>query len=155
MGISTLVGQADGTTDAAAMYCNTTGWMIGPVWEAPDAPEQIEAFLAWLSETGVPASLRVTLALDGPDGLYRDGRDVRQWRDTDLEKIISHWRGENTSDDGWLLDPYECACGPGHTHLGENGETARHGECVYEKQGCACTTWKPGNKAAASAAESE
>jgi hypothetical protein len=154
MGVRTLVGQADGTTDAAAMYCSTTGVMVGPIFEAPDAAEQIDSFVKWL-DSGAWRPIARELGFVPLTALGGTGDDPRCWTDDALMALVSRWRAVAVGDDGWLLDPFECACGPGHTHMGERGETARHGECVYEKQGCACTTWTPGNKAAALAAEGD
>ena len=151
MGVRTLVGIADGSTEAAAMYCSTSGFMVGPIFEAHDAAEQIEAFLKWLG-SGAWRKFARENGMEPITTLGGTGDDPRCWKDGDLESLIKEWRDKFVGDDGWLLDPFECACGKGHTHMGERGETARYGECVYEKQGCECTTWIPGNKAAAAAA---
>lgn len=158
MGVRMLVGEADGGRKAAAMYDSSSGWMVGPLFESEDADEQIDAFVQWLSEHG--AGLREKLALqDAPRGILgMDGRDPRHWLDPELERIVKHWRSLFVGDDGWLMDVYECGCGSGHHHLGESGETARHGECVYarsENNPCGCRTWRPGNEAARRAAEGE
>jgi hypothetical protein len=145
MGVRVLVGKADGHTDAAAMYCSTSGWMVGPIFEAHDAPNQIEAFLEWLSAIGWTKEIRDELGLGQPR-LGSDGRDPREWQDADLEKLVNHWRRDYVGDDGWLLDSFDCSCG--HHHLGEDGETARNGECAS----CPCEIWTPGNRAAEIAA---
>lgn len=152
MGVSVLAGTADGTNTAAAMYCNTTGWMVGPIFEAPDAVEQIEAFLAWLGR-GVGLTLRSQLNLGEPRAGAL-GTDPREWDDGALERLVRHWRSLYVGEDGWLLDDMECACGKGHHHLDEDGATAR-GEAAQECASCDCREWKPGNQAAAAAAKED
>lgn len=105
MGVRTLIGEADGTKRAAAMYDSVSGWMIGPIWEADDAPEQIEAFLQWMRQLGpVSAIENGTLVLDASDLPYptRDETDARCWPDSGLKKIIAHWRKLYVDDEGWL-----------------------------------------------------
>ncbi len=57
MGVSVLSGGANeageyaGGNTSAVMYCNTSGWAFGPVFESR---EQAEEFMAWLSERGFP-----------------------------------------------------------------------------------------------------
>lgn len=153
MGVSVLVGHADGTTDAAAMFCSTTGFMVGPIFEAPDAGEQIESFLDWLG-SGAWRPFARENGLEAITALGGSGDDARCWKDGDLADLIAHWRATYVGDDGWLLDPYECTCGPGHTHMGEQGETARYGECV-NAPACSCASWTPANRAAVAAAEGD
>jgi hypothetical protein len=158
MGVSTLVGEADGTTHAAAMYCNTSGWMVGPIWEAPDAEDQVEAFLAWMG-SGRWRSAVESLAIRATP--YLDSNDVRQWDDGDLGKLISYWRHNYVGEDGWLLDPYACTCD--HHHMGEDGEHVRAGACEQFASSpdtttnlpCPCTAWTPGNRAAELAAKED
>lgn len=148
MGVSTLIGTADGTSHAAVMYCNTTGWPVGPVFEAADAEDQIDAFQKWLGENPlgeVSASIGRELVQR-----FRDGRDPRDWSDADLAVLVSYWRGIYV-EDGWLADSFSCACG--HHHLGPDGEYAREDldGCVT----CSCTEWRPGNRAAEVEAKKE
>lgn len=46
MGVRIL--QGDGTYDGAVLYCSTTMWAFGPVFEDR---EQAQAFLDWLDPT--------------------------------------------------------------------------------------------------------
>lgn len=148
MGVTTLIGTADGTNHAAVMYCDTSGWPVGPIFEAPDAEEHIAAFLEWLgASAGGP--VRAVLGVRGH--VSGDGTDPRHWEDGDLGVLVSHWRQTYVGEDGWLLDAYECECG--HHHLGPDGELFRGNVdgCVT----CSCTEWKPGNRAAQVEADKE
>ena len=143
MGVSTLIGTADGSNHAAVMYCNTTGWPVGPVFEAPDAEDQIDAFVKWLEANP-----------GGQDALapnYGDGTDPRHYGDAEVALLVSQWRGVYVGEDGWLADSFECKCG--HHHLGPDGEYAR--EDVDGCVTCSCTEWKPGNRAAEVEAKKE
>lgn len=152
MGVRTLIGEADGTTHAAMMYCSASGWSVGPIFEAPDAEDHIEAFQAWLREhrwysvrrdvfrnPDLPGDAEVS-AFMGEVGLRGDGDDPRDWSDAALQRLVTYWRSVYVGGDGWLLDPLDCSCG--HHHLaGDDGEDAG---CAS----CACATWTPGNRAA-------
>jgi hypothetical protein len=148
MGVRTLIGTADGGSHAAAMFDSSSGWAFGPVFEAEDAEDQIEAFVGWLSSGGAFA-VRAELRLESP--VIGDGRDPREWPDAALKALIGRWRSDFVGADGWLLDTFECACGKGHHHLGEDGGTARSGECAA----CPCVSWEPGNRGAELAAAHE
>jgi hypothetical protein len=149
MGVRTLVGEADGATHAAAMYCSTSGWMVGPIFEAPDAEDQIEAFLAWLQA----GRWRAWSAETGRRPRIGDGGDPREWDDGELERLVQLWRADHVGEDGWLFDPFLCHCG--HHHLGEDGEYTRgEGECADGPR-CLCERWNPGNKAAEAAAKED
>jgi hypothetical protein len=136
MGVRVLSGETGGGTRAAAMYCSTTGWMIGPLWEGEDAAEQVEQFCRWLKLKGWIGALLV--ALRGRFA-FQDGTDPRHWPDCDLERLVAYWRDRYVDDGGWLYDPRLCACGHPHD---EDGCTAS----------CKCPAWRPGNPAAEDAA---
>lgn len=103
MGVRLLIGEYDGTTTAAAMVDSASGWMIGPVWEADDAPEQIEGFLDWLRRLQF-MSKSEDIGLDRHElpAIGHDGDDPRQWPDKGLEKLVAYWRRTFTGDDGLL-----------------------------------------------------
>lgn len=107
MGISTLIGIADGTTPAAAMYCNTTGRMVGPIWEAEDAPDQIEAFLEWVRcYSFIPLTEEIELGSgDVPSPEHDQSNDVRVWPAWGLDKLVKYWRAQYVGDDGLLRLP--------------------------------------------------
>lgn len=94
MGVSTLVGTADGTTPAAAMYDNTTGQMIGPIWEGDDAEEQIDEFMEWMRLCSfVPLSEAIGLrTMDVPGPEWDLPGDPRVWPDSGLTKLVTYWR---------------------------------------------------------------
>lgn len=99
MGVRLLIGEADGTTPAAAMYDSASGWMVGPVWEADDAPEQIEGFLDWLRKLQF-MSRAEAIGLDSgdlPDPTRGDGSDPREWPDSGLEKLVVYWRRQHAA----------------------------------------------------------
>jgi len=108
MGVRILVGHADGTKQAAAMYDSGNGWMVGPIWEGADAYEQIESFQQWLR------SLRYIEAindgalnlepLDLPNPGVGDGSDPRAWPDHGLKKLVDYWRSRFLDEDGWLRE---------------------------------------------------
>lgn len=111
MGVRTLIGEADGTTPAAAMYCSTSGWMIGPIWESEDAPDQIEAFLQWLHES---LWFEDRAAIFGDSEAYHRervgfgaGNDPRAWTDAGLKKLLAYWRRDHVGEDGLLLPAVE------------------------------------------------
>jgi hypothetical protein len=108
MGVRTLVGTADGTTPAAAMYCSTSGWMIGPIWESEDAPEQIEAFLDWLRGVEWLDNRAAIFGREVRSDDYRvgagDGSDPRSWTDRGLELLLAFWRSRYLDDDGNLIE---------------------------------------------------
>lgn len=104
MGIRTAVVIADGT-HGAAMYDSASGWMVGPLWTASDAEEQIDAFLDWMQKEqyiGLAEQIGLTSG-DLPSPLLPSS-DARNWPDAGLEKIISHWRSTHLGDDGLLLE---------------------------------------------------
>lgn len=99
MGVRTIIGTVDGTRHGAAMYDSVTGWMIGPIWEADDAEDQIEAFLDWLAKLQfMSRAAEIELeSLDLPKP-GDDGNDVRQWPARGLIKLIAYWRRAHTTD---------------------------------------------------------
>jgi len=103
MGLRILDGIADGTRRAAAMYCSTSGWMIGPLFEAEDAVDQIEAFCAWLKTMEyVSACSEIGLTSNEMPFVGRDGTDPRDWGDRALEKLVSFWKLRALDEDGML-----------------------------------------------------
>lgn len=98
MGVRTLVGIADGTTDAAAMYDSVTGVMLGPIFEGGDPAATVEAFLGWLRAH--PADARAFAADFAPP--RGDGTDARNWDDGALAAIVARWRAEHLDGDGYL-----------------------------------------------------
>jgi len=106
MGVRTLDGIYDGTRRAAAMVDSTSGWMVGPIWEAEDAVEQIDAFLDWLrllqfmsraEEIGLESR-------DLPNPMRGDGGDPREWPDSGLAKLVAFWRREHVDEEGLLQE---------------------------------------------------
>jgi len=82
MGIHTL---SDGTQ--AVMYCSTTDWAFGPVFQddlGHDPEERIEAFLRWLKKT--PWKKEYEFAGIG------DQTDPREMSDAGLERAYADWR---------------------------------------------------------------
>ena len=144
MGVRTLIGTADGHRSAAAMYDSASGWMVGPIFEAEDAEDQIDALLEWF-RSGKWSS--VAEAVLGADWHMKhhisravDLNDPRMWSDVALEKLITYWRARYIGEDGWLLDAKECACGHRHDR-DEDGADVGCARCV-------CGKWTPGNVAA-------
>lgn len=140
MGVRILAGKADATSHAAAMYDSVSGWMIGPLWEAEDAEEQIESFLAWLGR-GKHAVKAVALGVAPTGAVARDITDPRAWPDNALAEFIKLWRSFYVGGDGWLLDPLDCVCG--HHHMA--GDDGADEGCLS----CPCGKWEPGNRVAA------
>ena len=140
MGVRTLIGEADGTTRAAAMYDSGSGWMIGPVWEAEDAEDQIEAFLTWLRSMEWYGAREAVFGRTSHRNFllpHADGTDPRGWSDAGLSALISFWKRDHVGEDGWLIDPHQCSCG--HRHVADDND---------EEQGCpscSCKVWTPGN----------
>lgn len=113
MGVRTLIGESDGTTPAAAMYCSTSGWMIGPIWESEDAPDQIEAFLQWLHENLWFEDRAAIFGGDDEEIYHKHrvgfgaGNDPRAWTDYGLERLIAYWQLHHVGEDGLLLPAVE------------------------------------------------
>lgn len=106
MGVRTLIGIADGTTPAAAMFDSVSGFMVGPIWESTDAEDQIEAFLSWMdSERFITACEEIGLeTVDLPHpGLKAN--DIRFWPDTGIKKLVAYWRSTHLDENGLLRDP--------------------------------------------------
>ena len=105
MGLRVLIGEADGTTPAAAMYCSTSGWMVGPIWEGDGAEETIDAFLRWLERLAfVPLVGDGGIELGRPDlqAFGKDGSDPRHWPESGLSKLVVYFRREFVDADGNL-----------------------------------------------------
>lgn len=89
MGVSIL---ANARADQAVLYCSTSDWAFGPVFNATDdrdAEEQAEAFLTWLDQ-------------DAPYWTYdRDQvgqrRDVRCLTESGLQTAYSDWLAFETT----------------------------------------------------------
>src|SRR5262249_37600718 len=99
-GVSTIVGTVDGTCHGAAMFDSMTGRMLGDIWEADDAEDQIEAFLEWLRQLRPVAAVEDgTLELDHAELPFAgDGSDARHWPARGLSKVAAFWRREFTAD---------------------------------------------------------
>lgn len=70
MGVRTIRGNRE-----AVMYCSSTDWAFGPVFndtDDHDAEERLESFLRWLGKA----------------------RDPRQYTDAELESKYSDWRSQ-------------------------------------------------------------
>lgn len=65
----------DDSADKAALYCTTTDWAFGPVFQGPEAQEQAQAFLDWLNV------------------------DPRQLEDSVLERLYNNWHREVRPDE--------------------------------------------------------
>lgn len=108
MGVRTLIGKYDGTEHAAVMVDSASGWCFGPVFESPDAEEQIEAFTTWLREmrwyehrAEIFGGIRDYRSL--PDGLLMGtGEDPREWTLGALERLYSFWRERHVDEHGYL-----------------------------------------------------
>lgn len=135
MGVTMLIGLADGTKEGAVLYDSVSGWPVGPIWEGRDAADQAEAFLQWVGTSrwldlhkqifGEAHRIRVTI---------RSG-DLREFADLEIQQLIKYWRSIYVDDQGWLIDTKECVCGSGHHHDGEG--------CLQ----CDCNTFVPTTEA--------
>jgi hypothetical protein len=106
MGVRTLIGTADGTRHAAAMYDSTNGLMLGDLFEADDAEDQIDAFQAWLARYPFAADPdAIGLEPNDAPGPSGDGSDVRHWPDSGLKKLLAYWRRHNLNEHGELAAP--------------------------------------------------
>jgi hypothetical protein len=105
MGVRILRGEADGDGHAAIMYCSTSGWSIGPIFEADDAEEQIQSFLGWMDSLAfVEKAEEIGLGHhDLPSPLGKPA-DPRSWPDSGLEKLVAYWRTIHVGDDGLLRE---------------------------------------------------
>jgi hypothetical protein len=74
----------DSEQDTAALFCSTTGGAFGPVFEGPAANVEAGEFLDWLREN--PPHWAVAIPAGG------DGTDPRDYRATELERIVRFWR---------------------------------------------------------------
>lgn len=105
MGVRTMVGIADGTGPAAFMYDSVTGFAVGPIWEAEDSYEQIEAFQQWMRERrfmGLTEEIGLG-SFDLPSPL-REVDDVRAWPENGIAKLIKYWRKENLDATGCMKE---------------------------------------------------
>lgn len=101
MGVRTLVGEADGTTPAAAMYDSQSGFMFGPIFEGEDAPDRIEGFQEWLRRLPhVRDAEAIGLTTDDLPRLDRDGADARDWPDRGLKQLVAYYHREVWNDGG-------------------------------------------------------
>lgn len=92
MGVRLLIGEADGTTPAAALYCSTTGEMLGLIFDEEDPVEKAEGFLEWvrlLRFVGLAEQIGLTHH-DLPDP-RNDGSDVRHWPIRGLGKLTAYY----------------------------------------------------------------
>jgi len=107
MGVRTLVGMADGTTQAAAMYDSASGFMIGPIFEAPDSYEQVQSFLDWMNSLQfMQLTTEIGLTSDdlpNPTSQF-SASDVRAWPDNGMEKLVNYWKSEHVGENGFLKE---------------------------------------------------
>jgi hypothetical protein len=103
MGLRVLIGEADGTIHAAAMYCSTTGVMVGYIWEGDGAEEALGGFLNWLERLSF-VTLADEIGLEPHDlqMIGRDGSDPRHWPESGLEKLTVYFRRSFVDADGNL-----------------------------------------------------
>ncbi len=105
MGVRTLIGIADGTTPAAAMFDSSSGFMVGPIWESTDAEGQIEAFLSWMdSEKFVAACEEIGLESSDLPHPALKANDIRFWPDTGIKKLVTYWRRTHLDENGLLRE---------------------------------------------------
>ncbi len=93
MGVRTLVGVADGTTHAAAMFDSVSGRMLGPVVEHEEAESIIDGFLEWLRAmpyVSDPEGIGLTV-VDLPHPAV-EGTDARSWPWTGFVKLMRYYR---------------------------------------------------------------
>lgn len=103
MGVRLLTGTADGTTPATALYCSSSGIMIGSIWEGDESYEAAEGFCRWL-ETMPFASDVVAAELDLKtfelQSIDKDGTDPRHWPEAGLRKLEWYYRRHMLDADG-------------------------------------------------------
>lgn len=96
MAVQILLSRSD---DRAGLYCSTSGWMFGPLFEH-DAEAKAEHFLDWFRDghaRDAAAELRIQTR-----GIGLDGDDPRDYRAGDLEKLYGAWRNEVLDENGEL-----------------------------------------------------
>lgn len=75
--------------DVAALFCTTSGWAFGPVFEGDEPDQRAQEFLDWFS-SGAAAELASQIDLHQLAG--RSGADPRHWDDQALEQLLNRWR---------------------------------------------------------------
>lgn len=84
----------DRDENIAALYCSTSGFTFGPVFDGGPDPEQDALdFLDWLR-----AGAAARLGISPVRGDAADGLDPRQFADDPLETLVGQWRTENRCD---------------------------------------------------------
>lgn len=87
-----LIHDAD--ENRVAMYCSTSGFAFGPVFEySADPVGDAQDFLDWLAAGAAP-KLGVKPARAGADGL-----DPRQFDDGPLETLFVEWRRDRKPEE--------------------------------------------------------
>lgn len=87
----------DPAAEAAALYCTTTGFAFGPIFEH-DAQAKAEAFVEWF-RTGDAAQAARQLRISTLHGRLDDPRD---YFEGDLKALLGAWQAEALDDDGEL-----------------------------------------------------
>lgn len=97
MGITTLVGEFNGTTPAAVMVDESTRRPFGPLFEGDDALAQIEGFLDWMVTHKYMRHAEAIglLSSEIPDPLRYGQSDPREWGYRGLRKLVSYWKREH------------------------------------------------------------
>lgn len=95
MGVRTLVGEYDGDARAAVMVDSASGTAFGPLFEGPDAEEQVDAFLEWMRRLPF-VTLAAEIGLDPADVPHPalPAQDPRYWPESGLAKLGAFWRRE-------------------------------------------------------------
>lgn len=97
MGVRTLIGTADATEPAAAMYDSQSGTVFGPLFkddEHGEAAEQIDGLLEWLrTMRHVELAEEIGLGPSDVPGVH-DGTDARHWPESGLLKVAAYYRRE-------------------------------------------------------------
>lgn len=83
----------DEDSGQACLYCTTTDWAFGPLFETRESAED---FLEWLAANPHPSG-----------ALLGRGTDPREFDDATLERIHSEWRAAGCDDEGRLKEDTE------------------------------------------------
>lgn len=103
MSVRTLVGTADGTNPAAALYDSVTGQMLGFIFEhETHAVDHAESFLAWV-EGGRAKYVARQHLIPHPIASH----DFRAWTTDSLRQLLPIWRSELLDPDGIPNDTTE------------------------------------------------
>lgn len=84
--------------EAAVLYCTTSGFAFGPVFEH-DAEAKADSFLAWFaSGRAGEAARRLNLTVHAGT----DGHDPRHFSESDLAELLGEWQRFALDDEGEL-----------------------------------------------------